>query len=806
MRTNLTLPSDLPEDFQYTGANGLTQEQAEALRQAGKGNAAPEDEGKTLRQILAGNVFTFFNLLNVILAVCLLLVGSYRNMTFMLIILINVLIGTFQEYKAQKTIRKLQLLNAPTVHVIRNGEEGVCKSEEAVQGDLVVLRAGDQVVGDAVAVSGSGRAMESLLTGEINPIFKEKGSWLYSGSAITEGKITAQLVYVGSESYVGRLTREAKKTARPGSQLMKELDRLIRMDSMILIPLGVLLFLKQVFLSRLPVADAVPSSVAAMIGMIPEGLVLLTSIAMAVGVIRLGRKQALVQELAGIETLARADVLCLDKTGTITTGKMAVDSIEGIDVSREEARRAMSRYLGAFDEASGTLDALREAAAPGTEAPAAVLHFSSKRKKSAAAFADGTVLVLGAPEYVLTEKKQETIRGRVNRWADEGKRVVVLAEAHGTISGEALPPVNRVLGLFVISDQIREGARDTLRYFARQGVKVKVISGDNPHTVSQVARQAGMAGWDNWTDARGWATEAELEQAAERYTVFGRVTPEQKKALVDALKKKGHNVAMTGDGVNDIPALKAADCSIAMASGSDAARHAAQLTLLNSDFTVMPDIVLEGRKVINNITRSASLFLMKTLFSFGLSILMLFFPGAYPFQPIQMTLVSSLMVGFPGFVLSLEPSTDRIRGSFLLTVLRRALPGGAAVTVCALAAMALSSFGWERELCSTLATILAGVIGYVVLTLTCMPLNRLRCALLSAVAVGFVGAIALLSPVFFLVRLTGKAWIALVVLSAAGCGIVLSVRAFDRLPAARRIQGRIEAWWDQRTGRQAERK
>ncbi len=796
MQSKLSLPTELPEGFQLTDKNGLTDGQVLKLREEGKANTAPADQGKSFLQILSENLFTFFNLLNIVLGVCLLLVGSYRNMTFLVVVLINMLVGTIQENRAQQTIRRLQLLNEPTVHVVRNGVEITCKSEDTVQGDLIILRAGDQVVADAVVVSGYGRAMESLLTGESNAIPKEQGSWLYSGSAITEGRLTAQLVYVGEESYVSRLTEEARKSSRPGSVLMKELNRLIQFDSLLLVPLGILLFLKQMFISHIPLERAVPASVAAMIGMIPEGLVLLTSVAMAVGVRRLGKRRTLVQELAGIETLARSDVLCLDKTGTITTGRMVVEKMEGVEASDQELHNALSRYLGAFDESTGTLDALRSAVASGEEAPSAVVPFSSKRKKSAAAFADGTVLVLGAPEFVLAERYPEALREKVNALASEGKRVVVLAQANGAITGESLPPIERILGICVLADQIRPGAEATLRYFAMQDVTVKVISGDNPHTVSRIAREAGLEGWDSWVDASQWRSEEDIDEAAERYTVFGRVTPDQKKALVMALKRRGHHVAMTGDGVNDIPALKAADCSIAMASGSDAARHAAQLTLLDSDFSVMPHIVLEGRKVINNITRTASLFLMKTLFSIGLSILSLFFPGTYPFQPIQMALVSSLMVGFPGFVLSFEPSTERIKSGFLSTVLRRALPGGTAVTVCAAASMLMALFGWDQSVCSTLATLLAGVIGYAVLVFTCLPLSRLRAALLAVVAAGFAGAVMFLPRVFFLVPLQGRAWLALALLSVVGVGIVLSVRAFDRLPASHRLEAHLRAAWE----------
>ena len=776
MEHKLSLPTELPRDFAYTRKEGLNEQEARAQMQAGKANVMDQDQGKTLGQILAGNLFTFFNFLNLGLAAALFFVGSYRNMLFLGVVIINALIGTLQEYKAQKAIQKLKLLNAPSVHVLRDGKETVCAPEETVEGDLVVLHGGDQVAADAIVIEGQGSAMESLLTGESNAIPKEAGSWLYSGSYITEGRIIAQQVYVGGESYAGRLTREAKKAVRPGSKLKKELDRLIRVDGFVLLPLGVLLLLKQTLLAHMPLTEAVPASVAAMIGMIPEGLVLLTSIAMAVGVRKLGKKQALVQELAGIETLARADVLCLDKTGTITTGEMTLEAMEGVDADEQEFWQAMARFLGAFDDQSGTLNALRRAVAPGEEKPESVLPFSSKRKKSAAMFGDGTALVLGAPEFVLGDMFPSALRRRVNEWTDEGKRVLVLAENRGPVRDDIPPRIKRVLGLCALTEQIRPGAADALAYFKSQGVAVKVISGDNPHTVSQIARAAGLEGWQEYIDASTLNTDEALEEACEKYTVFGRVTPEQKKALVLALKKKGHNVAMTGDGVNDIPALKAADCSIAMAGGSDAARNAAQLTLLTSDFTVMPDIVLEGRQVINNITRTASLFLMKTLFSFGLSVLMLFFPGAYPFQPIQMTLVSSMMIGFPGFILSLEPSRERISGSFLRTVIIRALPGALAVTVCAAAAMTLTGYGWDRTLCSTLATWLAGLIGYLVLLLTCLPLNLIRSCLLGAVAIGFTGAALLFHKVFFLVPLTSQAGIAMATLGALGCGIVLVSR------------------------------
>ena len=773
MDQELNLPSALPEDYHDTPASGLTDEEVVTLKAAGHGNAMRDDGSKSTWEILKSNLFTWFNLLNVILAVCLLAVGSYRNMTFIVIIFTNTVIGTVQEIRARNTIRRLQVLNAPTVHALRNGMETVLHSDDLVRGDLTVLRAGDQVVADAIVRSGSGNAMESLLTGESDAIPKKEGDWLYSGSYITEGKLTAQLVYVSDESYAGRLMKEARKTKRPESALMTDLNRLIRFDSLVLIPLGVLLFLKQYLLNKDPLPASVTSSVAAMIGMIPEGLILLTSVAMAVGVVKLGRRKTLVQELYGIETLARVDVLCLDKTGTITTGQMSAEDPIPQDATPEELKTALGRFLGAFDDESSTLAALRKLVPSVKEETLAVLPFSSTRKKSAVSFLDGTTLVLGAPEFVLTESYPEDLRARVDALAADGKRVTVLAACDGVIREDVLPPVSRILGLFILIDTLRPNAEQTIRYFREQGVSLKVISGDHPRTVSRIARQVGMDGWDRWVDVSTLSTEAELEEACRNCVIFGRVTPARKKELVKILKRLGHTVAMTGDGVNDIPALKTADCSIAMAGGADAARHAAQLTLLDSDFSAMPAIVLEGRRVINNITRAASLFLTKTLFSFCLGLLTLLIPVSYPYYPIQLTLVSVLTVGVPSFFLALEPSNERITGNFLRTVLQRAIPGGLAVSVCATIAMLFVNAGWPVDLCKTLATLVAGAVGLLVLLRACLPLNRNRTIICSLMLIGFLLASVILGRLFYLVPLTGPAWLLLVGLICLSVGVVL---------------------------------
>ena len=775
MDDSLKIPSALPENFRYTRPAGLTAREAEDRRGEGLDNRVKADPGKSVWQIVLSNLITPFNLLNIALAVCLALVGSFRNMLFMGVVFSNTLIGTVQELRARHTIRKLQVLNAPEAHVLRDGQEMICRPEELVQDDLVILRAGDQVLADAIAVSGGGAADESLLTGESEAVRKQDGDWLLSGSFITEGRLTAQLVHVGDSSYAARMTRSARAIKRPKSALMTDLNRLIRLISMLLVPLGILLFLKQRYLQHAPLTDAVPSTVAAMIGMIPEGLLLLVSIALAVGVVKLGRRNTLVQELYGIETLARADVLCLDKTGTITTGEMAANGLIPFEMEEEAFRAQLARFLGAFDEQTGTLDALRECVQPSDETAVAVLPFSSARKKSAASFADGKTLILGAPAFVLGEQYDPVLRACAEDYAARGRRVLVLAQAEGCVTQTDAPPVERVLGLCLLRDCIREHAEETLMYFRRQGVRVKVISGDDPRTVSAIARRVKLDGWDSWADASAM-TDQELAEACERCTVFGRVTPEQKKTLVETLKGSGHSVAMTGDGVNDIPALKAADCSIAMAGGSDAAKRVAQLTLMDADFASMPQVVLEGRRVVNNVTRAASLFLVKTLYSFALTVLLLLLPAEYPFQPIQLTLISSLTIGIPSFFLALESNRERIRGRFLDEVMLRAIPGAAGVTLCAVLSMLMAQLGWSQELCSTLATLSAGSIGLMVLLFCCWPLNPMRIALWLGMTALFTLAAMYAGPVFFLVSLNVPQLITLGFFVAAGMGALGGAR------------------------------
>lgn len=761
-----------PEHFVPTPEGGLTDAQSNQHQQ----NISTHRPDKSVWQILAENLFTPFNGLNAALAVCLALVGSWRNMLFLGVVFSNTLIGTVQELRARHTIRRLTLLNAPTARVLRGGQERTCLSDELVEGDLVLLHAGDQVMADAIVRKGHGAANESLLTGESTPMLKHEGDMLLSGSYIVEGTLTAQLTAVGDDSYASRLTASAKVIRRPKSVLMMEVNRLIRFVSMVLIPVGILLFCKQFFYQEQTLTSAVPTSVAAMIGMIPEGLMLLISVSLSVGVVKLGRHNTLVQELYGIETLARADVLCLDKTGTITTGDMQLDSLHPLQGDETTLRQAFSRFLGANEETSPTLDALRKAIPSIKEPATAFLPFSSERKKSAVSFSDGTTLILGAPTFVLDTPDAQRIQPLLSDAASRGLRVLVLAQAQGCVTDTDTPPHPVALGLCLLTDEIRPAAAETLAFFRAQDVTLKIISGDDEQTVAAIARKVGLDG--DAVDV-STLTDAELPAACERYAIFGRVTPSRKKALVEALKQQGHHVAMTGDGVNDIPALKAADCSIAMAGGSDATKQSAQLTLLDSNFANLPLIVAEGRRVVGNITRAASLFLVKTLYSFVLAVLTIVLPIEYPFQPIQLTLISTLTIGLPAFLLTLEGNHEPIRGDFLRTVLSRAIPSAAAVCVCSLLATFGIVFSWPMTACKTLAAICTGAIGLMTLAKTCFPFTRWRLLICASMTALFVLAVCFLKKIFYFASLSwmqylflaGLVVIAFVVMRGVRCAL-----------------------------------
>ena len=755
---SLRLPDALPEDYTRTPEGGLSTQEAQERFAAGQGNNVSEDPGKSVLRIFADNLLTLFNLLNLGLAVALAFVGSWKNMTFMLVVFSNAFIATFQELRAKMTVQKLKLMNESPVRVIREWVTQEIAPADCMRGDLIRLHAGDQVPADAIVWEGKCAAGEALLTGEQDAVPKNEGDWLYSGSYLVSGSCVAQLVNVGAESYINRLNKTAKTISQPKSELMTDLKKLIRMVSIALVPIGTLLLLKSLFLDHTPLKEAIPPTVAAMIGMIPEGLMLLTSVALMVGVIKLAKHRTLVQELYGIETLARVDTLCLDKTGTLTTGHMSLlDMIPCEGVTAEELRREMARFLRGADLESPTMAAIAHSIQPAEANVTATLPFSSARKLSASSYDDGTTLVAGAPTFVLGDNCPETLMQTVREQAERGLRVLVLAQCIGTIREEILPPVSRILGLAVLGDELRPNVQDTLDYFRREGVTIKVISGDDPRTVATIAEKAGIVGAREGAVDVSALTDEEIDEAAANATVFGRVTPVRKQQLVEAMQRAGHSVGMTGDGVNDIPAMKTADCSVAMASGSDAARHAAQLILLDSDFTCMPRVVAEGRRVINNVTRSASLFLVKTIYSFALGLLMLALPASYPFEPLQLSLISVLTVGIPSFFLTLEPNEERVKERFLQGVLRRAIPCAAAVTLCAAAAAVMGRHWGEdgTRIARTIATLSAGSMGIYMLVTVCLPFSYLRGMLITLMAGAFVGAVLLFGDFFSLVKLTG---------------------------------------------------
>lgn len=769
----LRIPTAPPEGTVMTPPEGLTHAEAAKRAAAGQDNRQSAQPGKSVARIISDNLFTLFNLLNFALAACLALVGSWRNMLFLGVVFSNTLIGTIQELRARATLNKLRLLENRTVRVIRDGTERTCAQEALVLGDLAVFGAGDQIPADALITEGVCAADESLLTGESEPVVHRPGELLMSGSFLTEGQVTAQLIAVGDDAYAARLTRDAKRIRSPKSELMTELNKLVSLVSKLLVPIGVVLFLEEYFLLKAPIGDAVPKAVAAMIGMIPEGLILLTSIALTAGVIKLGRRKTLVQELFGIETLARVDLLCADKTGTLTTGEMSIGGIVPLEADEAELKEQIGRFACVFGNSTGTLRVIERTFCRKQDKPVAVLPFSSARKKSAASFPDGKTLIFGAPSFVTDVPVPQA-----GRAAKDGYRVLLLAEADGVIEGETLPEVKKLLGLVLLTESLRPGAKETLEWFEQEGVSVRIMSGDDPHTVAAAARALGLKNCEKLVDCAALSDEA-LRDAVKDNVIFGRLTPDRKRVLIRALKEEGRHVAMVGDGVNDIPALKAADCSVAMAGGAEAAEHAAQFVLLNNDFNSLPAVVAEGRRVIGNITRTASLFLQKTLYSFVLSVLniliALFLPLHYPFQPIHLTLISMVSVGAPSFFLALEPSSERAAGHFLKRILLKAIPGAAGVVCCALSAMIANYFGSPDEIASTMAVLSAGVIGLGNLILTCRPFSRLRIVICTAMCAAFTAAVAFLPGMFALsvYTMTARHWIMLSAITAAGVAVLI---------------------------------
>lgn len=763
------------ERFQPNPQIGLTHAQAEQRRQQGLHNDSGAAPTKTVGRIVTEHICTLFNLINAVLAVAVLAVGSYKNMLFMGVVLCNLAIGIIQEMRAKRTIDKLSLIASAHATVVREGQTLSLPMEEVVLDDILLLQSGQQIATDAILLTGECDVNESLITGESDAVHKAPSDKLLAGSFVVSGHGQALADRVGKDTYVSMLSRDAKKWKRAKSEIMGSLKSVIKVISILIIPIGAVLFYNQMTLADNTIQQAVVQTVAALIGMIPEGLMLLTSTVLAVGVVRLSRHQVLVQDLYCIEMLARVDTLCLDKTGTLTEGCMEViDTIPlagGDTADRDAVEHILCELVAALQDNNATFAALAERyTAQPRWRPLNTVPFSSQTKWSGVQFEEHGSYVLGAAEFVFPDMPEE-LRKQLTAYAREN-RVLLLAHSKELVADKQLPSELRPVALVLLRDKIRKEACQTLRFFAEQGVDIKVISGDSVDTVAGIAKVTGIAGWDRAVDMSRIQTEEELREAAANCCVFGRVTPVQKKQLILALKEQGHTVAMTGDGVNDVLALREADCSIAMASGTDAARTVSQLVLLNSNFDSMPQVVAEGRRSINNIQRSASLFLVKTIYATLTAILFLFIKEPYPFIPIQFTLISAVTIGIPSMVLALEPNRDRIQGRFLRNVLLRALPGALTIVGNLLMILTYAQLsGLPSSQCNTLCVILTGFSGLLLLFHVCQPWNVIRRLLFAAMCAAFAIGVLFFRGLFSLSPLSPLSVLMMVLFMMVALGV-----------------------------------
>lgn len=783
---------------------GLTSEEVRERIDNGQTNHTDISTQKTVGQIVKSNLLTYFNLIFLILTVLLCIVGSFRNLTFLPVIIGNTVIGIFQELRAKKTLDKMSMLNAPHSIVVRDGEQQQIQSEELVKDDIIILSAGNQICADATVLSGSISVNEALLTGESDEIKKKSGDRLMSGSFVVSGQCYAKLDKVGNESYISQLTAQAKAMGDgEQSEMIRYINKLVKWVGIIIIPVGIILFCQAYIMNGETFKKSVVSMVAAVLGMIPEGLYLLTTVALALSTIRLAKKQVLLHDMKSIETLARVDVLCVDKTGTITEPGMQVTElvISGRCGDTEMDKRAFAHlladYSAVIEDNNATMEAIRAYVAKneiekGSRTLLKTQPFTSANKYSKVSFVEGDYM-LGAPEFIMKDRYEE-ISEEIEEYQSKGYRVLLMAEQSGSSamadtenaadtdkSGQQAPGVKGAadmassragmvspIGYIVLSNPIRENAESTFTYFKEQGVAIKVISGDNPATVSEVAKRAGIDGAENYVDASTLASEKDITEAVDKYTVFGRVTPKQKQLIVRALQKQKHTVAMTGDGVNDILAMKDADCSIAMASGSEAAAQAAQTVLLDSDFGRMPYVVFEGRQVVNNIQRSASLFLVKNIFSLLMAIFSAIFAITYPLEPSQISLISMFTIGLPGFLLALEPNRNRIEGNFMVNVMLKALPAGL-TDVLSVGALVICGqvFNLPSEDIATAGTMLLAVVGFMIIIKISHPFNKMKYGVLLINIIGLLFCGLFLGRLFAIESISNICFLLMVVFAFA---------------------------------------
>lgn len=762
---------------------GLSEEEVIIRAQNGLSNVSVEAPTKTVKQIILSNTLTFFNFIMVFVALCLIVAGLFKDTLFLLVAVVNSVIGIVQELRSKSTVDKLTLMSARKVPVLRDGKIREVYSEKLVRDDIVEFSSGNQIIADAVVCTGGVKVNEALITGEADAIDKKPGDELLSGSFVISGNCRARLTAVGEASYASRLTIEAKKDSKLSqSEILRSLNMLMRFIGIVIIPLGVGLFLRQYNVLEKTFSESMRSTAASVIGMIPNGLYLLTSIALAVSVMKLAKKNVICHDLGCVETLARVDVLCVDKTGTVTESKMSADSPIVLSGSESKVDDILCAMYGGVKPDNDTARAMkaRFKRKVGWTATARI-PFNSSTKWSSATFRGEGSFIVGAPEFVMGSRYDE-IKDKSEALNAEGKRVLVLAKYDGTPDESGLNTSRlTALALIPIYNKIRKEAPETFAYFAKQGVRICVISGDNPVTVSEIARQAGIEGYDNYVDASVLKTDSDYKKAVGYYTVFGRVTPEQKRKLVNALKAAGHTVAMTGDGVNDVLALKDSDCGIAMASGAEAACRSAKLVLKNDNFSALPGVVDEGRQVVNNIQRAAALYLVKNIFSFLLSLATLFINMPYPLVPLHLDAISMITIGIPSFVLALETNRSLIKGKFMRRILRQAFPAGIMnFLILMLLELFYLFFGFPEEELFTMAAMIVTVIGLFVLYNVAKPHNLKHIALVVAMSLAALACVTLFNGYFEFAKLSKEtALIAVVLTLLAGYATRTILFAFD---------------------------
>lgn len=802
------------ERLQPDPSQGLTEEQVQERFARGMNNVQPNVVSKSYLGIFRSNVLTLFNFINFVLAALIFVFGELKNMLFIGVVTVNIIVGVVQEIRSKKVLEKMSLIAAPHVDLVRGGKVVQSEISDIVIDDIMILKQGMQIPSDSIVVEGQCEVNESLLTGEQDDVHKQNGDFLYSGSFVQAGECKARVTAVGEDNFTSKLMAEAKKFKKPKSELMRSINWIIRIVTIAIFPLGLLMFYTNK-LTTSTINEAVTGTVASVVGMIPEGLVMLTSIALAVGVIKLARKRTLVQDLYSIETLARVDMLCLDKTGTITEGSMQVEKTHIYSTKFGHVDDIMTNMVAALGAQGSTFEAFAQYFKSSEKYDVvSTVPFSSSRKWSAADFGAVGKFIVGAPEFVLKER-YSLVENDVKEYSAQGFRVLVLVRTTQPLKDDLDRERLKPIALIVLSDKIRENAKDTLAYFAKQGVELKVISGDNPLTVSKVAERAGLANADKFIDATELDTDEKIYEACDKYTIFGRVTPKQKKVLVTSLKSKGHTVGMTGDGVNDVMALKEADCSIAMASGSEASRNVAQLVLLDSDFAALPSVVAEGRRVINNIERAASLFLVKTSFSILLTLLLIILQMNYPFEPIQLTLISGLFVGLPSFFLAIEPNDSKVRGSFLSKVFKKALPAGFTVaTMVTIICLVYRNVGIDVSAqVSTMSFYVTSLVSFIVLMWVCIPYTKERLYLIAMCLVLYIAAItsSFIRNILSISGLTTEMTINIVFMLLAVFPMIIfwraEIGAFNSL--VREIKDfrlRVKEYWDELRGKRQDKK